>query len=156
MSVGSSSEKKLLEYALAVGEEIGRDRAFKILEKLLTQKRIAWLKKNQEKLDLSGTEVEKALQLICQKFEINPRNLKIIEKTPAKIVYQSFNPCPILEACKVLSLDTREVCKKAYEKSVIDFLKVFNPRLTFKRNYAKIRPYAKYCEETIELDENEN
>lgn len=144
--------KSLFEFALFLGEKIGQDQAFQVLEDWLTEKRIKWLRKNKTKLKLVGSEIEKALQLICQKFEINPKDLKITEKSRTKIIYHAYNFCPVLEACQELSLDTREVCRKVYEGSVTKFLKAFNPKLKFKRNYQKIRPYIEYCEETIEFE----
>jgi len=144
--------KSLLEFVLFLGQKVGRDKAFQILEDWITEKRVKWLRKNKGKLDLSGSEVEKAFQLIYKKFGIDPKDLKITKKTSKKITYCSYNFCPVLEACKILDLDTREVCKKAYERSVTKFLKEFDSRLTFKRNYKKIRPYAECCEETIELE----
>lgn len=145
--------KKLLEFVVFIGNKIGRDRAFRLLEEYRTDKRIKWLRKNRNSLNLSGSEVEKGLQLICLKLNIDPQDLEIIKKTDTKILYRPRNFCPILEACKVLDLDTREVCKKAYEGSQTKFLKAYNPKLTFKRNYSKIRPYSNFCEETIEIKE---
>jgi hypothetical protein len=51
----------------------------------------------------------------------------------------------------MLGLDTREVCKKVFEKPTEKLIQEINPRLKFTRNYKKIRPYADYCEEIIEL-----
>ncbi len=58
-----------------------------------------------------------------------------------------------MEACKKGNFDTREVCKKGWEKSVQEFVEEINPKIKFSRNYEKIRPHAKYCEETFELVE---
>jgi hypothetical protein len=76
-----------------------------------------------------------------------------VEHTQKRIVMRWWNPCPTLEACNKLGLDTREVCKKAYEKPVQEFLKQINPRLRFGRNYESIRPHAACCEEIIELED---
>jgi tRNA(adenine34) deaminase len=61
------------------------------------------------------------------------------------------NPCPTLEACQKLGLDTQVVCKLAYEKPVQAMLSRLDPRLKFTRNYGALRPVSPYCEESIEL-----
>ena len=52
------------------------------------------------------------------------------------------NPCPTLEACCRLGLDTRQVCRAVYEKPVQIFLSRLDPRLRFVRDYSAIRPHA--------------
>lgn len=52
---------------------------------------------------------------------------------------------------KKLTLDTKTVCKYATEMPVQALLDLINPKLRFSRNYGKIRPHTKFCEETIEL-----
>lgn len=101
---------------------------------------------------MKGTEVEKADNIFLLKY-LNPDEVPVVEKTEKKIVYRSYNFCPVLEACKALNLDTRKICKLVYEEPTQIFLSKLNPRLKFKRNYKRIRPYADYCEETIELEE---
>jgi hypothetical protein len=64
-----------------------------------------------------------------------------------------WNACPTLDACTKLGLDTREVCRKAYQCPVQEFLKRIHPKLRFDRNYEHIRPYAAYCEEIITLED---
>jgi hypothetical protein len=77
----------------------------------------------------------------------------IVKKAEKKIVYRSYDFCPVLEACKALGLDTRRICKLAYEAPTQRFLSRLNPELRFRRNYERIRPHARYCEEVIELEE---
>lgn len=82
-----------------------------------------------------------------------PRDGEIVELTGKRLVMRWWNPCPTLEACKKLGLDTREVCKKAYHRPVQKFLTSINPRLRFDRNYENIRPYATWCEEMLVLED---
>jgi hypothetical protein len=99
---------------------------------------------------------ELACEILYQEFlnlPLTPENVKIIEKIENKIVTRWHNFCPQLEACKVLGLDTREICGKCYEKPNQIFLSQIDPKLKFRRNYVKIRPYADYCEEIIEMTE---
>jgi hypothetical protein len=62
-----------------------------------------------------------------------------------------WNPCPTLEACVRLGLDTRTVCRQAYHQPVQVMLSRLDPRLRFERNYEALRPYVSYCEERIVL-----
>ncbi len=137
---------ELYESALEKYVEIG-DEAWKEVAQDLLQKRLRWLEKNR---NLTGTPVEKAFKAICLKLEIDPKDLQIVEKTKKRIVYRSYNFCPTLEACKVLGLDTRKICRLTTEEPMQKFLEAIDPKLRFTRNYEKIRPYCEYCEETIE------
>lgn len=136
-----------------ISKNLGEGKAWKILEDTLSEKRLEWYEKNKDRLDLKGTDVEKAYQLLLIKLGIALDEIEIVEKTEKKIVFRSTNFCPVIEACKNLELDTREICKKVYEKPVQVLISMVNPKLKFKRNYKKIRPYIDYCEEIIELSE---
>jgi tRNA(adenine34) deaminase len=74
----------------------------------LLQKRILWFEKKKESIlaELQGTEVEKAYQLILMKLGISEREAPIVEKSQGRIVFHSVNPCPALQACLILGLDT--------------------------------------------------
>lgn len=61
------------------------------------------------------------------------------------------NFCPTLEACKILGLDTRIICKNVNEKPTDALVKQLNNKLEFARNYEKLRPYCDYCEEMFYL-----
>jgi len=123
------------------------------VQRELLKKRETWFKKNETKIrkKLKGTDVEKAYQLILLKLGITEREAPIIKKSSKQIVFHSMNPCPALEACKILGLDTRKVCKEYTEKATDELIKKINPRLKFSRNYKKLRPYVRYCEESVTL-----
>ena len=53
---------------------------------------------------------------------LSPDELPIVSETETEIVWHSVNPCPTLEAVKALGLDTRTVCRAAYEKSTQAFV----------------------------------
>jgi hypothetical protein len=124
---------------------------WKLIEKELTEKRNIWFEKNKKSLKLQGRDVEKAYRLILKKIGINPNEALIVEKTKKRIVFHSTNFCPTLEACKILGLDTKKICKRVFEKPTDYLVKKINSNLKFSRNYQKIRPYTNYCEESIEL-----
>ena len=120
--------------------------------KELLEKRKKWFQNNKSQIDkLNGSDIEKAYKLLIMKLKINEEKIPIIEKSNNKLVFHSKNFCPSLEACKILDLDTRVICKEIFEEPTDEFIKMINPKLQFARNYNSIRPYTEYCEEVIFL-----
>jgi tRNA(adenine34) deaminase len=76
-------------------------------------------------------------------------DVPVLFETATEIAWRSVNPCPTLEACLRLGLDTRRVCRAVYEKSTQAFFSALDPELRFHRSYDMIRPHAQYCEERI-------
>jgi len=123
-----------------------------IKERLL-DKRLNWYKKNDKVINkLEGTDVHKAFEMVLFKYmRLKPKEVPVVYEDKEKIVWRSYNWCPVLEACKRLKLDTRKVCKKGWEESIQRLIEGINPKLKFTRNYDILRPHGKYCEESIEL-----
>jgi len=130
------------------------DDGWKRIEKELIERRIEWFEENKDNIfrKVKGTDVEKAYQLLLMKIGIKEGKAPIIEKSQNRVVFHSKNFCAVLEACKILELDTRNVCKTVFEKPSDELIKKINSRLRFIRNYKCIRPYTTYCEEIIELE----
>jgi tRNA(adenine34) deaminase len=124
----------------------------------LTTKRIAWFEENRNHIvpHLEGSEVEKAYQLILMKIGISEKEAPIVEKTDDRVVFHSVNSCPALDACEILGLDTRVVCRLHTEAATDALIKKLNPKLRFTRNYARLRPDGPFCEEIIELRRNDS
>lgn len=144
----------LFKEIIEIANEIGIDTALGLLEQCCTEKRIAWAKDKISTFERSDNPVSDGYRFFYEKYlraQI-PRDGQIIEQTEDKIVSRWWNPCPTLEACQKLNLDTRVICKKAYHQPVTTLLKHIHPNLRFERNYQKIRPHAPYCEEIIYLD----
>ena len=148
---GDSTE--LFTEILRASNEIGIDKALAYLEQCVIEKRLAWLKANLDKVQNEDDPIIDGYRSFYEKYlGISvPKDGEIVEHTEKRLVMHWWNPCPTLEVCKKLGLDTREICKKAYQKPVQEFLKHINPKLRFDRNYESIRPHATYCEEIIEL-----
>jgi len=87
--------------------------------------------------------------LFFAKMELRPEDLPVVHEDETEIVWSSRNPCPTLDACSRLGLDTRTVCRRAYHKSTQAFLSSIDPRLRFLRDYREIRPYSHHCLERI-------
>ena len=143
---------RLFQYMKEVGKLIGWDKTLEILENLVIEKRLKWLDENKDRLNLVSNNLEETYNIFYHEYlGLSTQDVKIVEKSERKIVTRWYNYCPVLEACKALGLDTREICKKVYERSTQIFLEKINSRIKFSRNYDKIRPYTEYCEEILEL-----
>lgn len=148
-------------YREDVRSEVGRlrnagDRALMELAADSVRRRTAWFYENKDGFDfISGDLLDSAYRLLLKKLRICKEEAPVVQKDENCIVFHSMNFCPTLEACKILGMDTRDVCRKLNEESTDTLLKLLDGRLRFSRNYDKLRPRAAYCEEMISLaDEN--
>ena len=122
------------------------------IEHKLIEKRINWFYENLASIEkLKGNDLQKAYHLLLLKIVIDEKDAPIVYRSEKRVVFHSRNYCPALEACQVLGLDTRKICKAIFEKPTDTLIKHINPKLTFSRNYERIRPYTGYCEEMITL-----
>lgn len=148
MKIAEEKVKEIMA-KLIMAQKIG---SYEFINKQLVEKRLHWYEENRDKIHLKGSDVRKAYTLLLIEYlALNPEEVPVVYEDEKKIVWRSYNFCPVLEACKKLRMDTREVCKKIEEKSVQVLISKINSNLKFSRNYKKIRPYEKYCEEIIEL-----
>ncbi|RPI83957.1 MAG: nucleoside deaminase [Chloroflexi bacterium] len=121
------------------------------IETAVAAKRISWYRQQafDSRSGHAATPREAFERLFFDYMGLAPKDLPIIHETEDKIVWQSKNACPTLDACLRLGLDTRKVCRAAYEKSTQAFLSQIDPQLRFLRSYQEIRPYAGHCLESI-------
>lgn len=117
------------------------------------EKRVWWFEENRASFSfLDATDpVGSAYALLLRRFGIGPDEAPIVLRSHDEMVFHSMNFCPTLEACKILGLDTRFVCRHLNERSTQALVALVDPRLGFARNYDMLRPYAPYCEERIFL-----
>lgn len=116
----------------------------------LTKKRLAWFQSQKAFIDTKASDpIETAYHLLVKKFDTTPEQMAVVRRERNKIVFHSKNFCPTLEACIILGLDTRKVCRLYNERATDTLVKQFDPALRFARNYEKLRPHAPYCEEMI-------
>lgn len=129
------------------------DKKLEDLNKDSLEKRIEWFNDNKGTFNFINEDILfSAYKLLLKRFNITEDEAPIIEKTDKKILFHSQNFCPTLEACKILDIDTRKICKKFNECSTNSLIKQINPKLKFSRNYEKLRPYSSYCEEIITIE----
>lgn len=120
------------------------------IEAAVAQKRITWVRRNLSPAGMGVVTPRRAFELLFFEYMgLQSNDLPIVSEDETQITWRSLNPCPTLEACRQLDLDTRRVCRDAYEKSTQAFLSELDPQLRFLRSYSEIRPYADYCLERI-------
>lgn len=124
---------------------------FNEIEASVAAKRIAWYQQQAFVISDSQTTTPRDAfeRLFFGYMGLTPKDLPIVRETENEITWLSKNPCPTLDACLKLGLDTRQVCRAAYEKSTQAFLSQIDPQLRFLRSYQEIRPYADHCLESI-------
>jgi len=115
-------------------------------------RRLRWFREQCSGRPLPGRgPLEQAYLLLLRRLGIPEGEAPIVERGPRRLVFHSRNSCPTLEACRLLGLDTRRVCRLYNQGATQALLRQIDPRLRFRRNYARLRPRAPYCEEIIEL-----
>jgi hypothetical protein len=148
---------KLLETIQSIAEETGLDAALALLEQCVTEKRLAWLDAHPEAIERTGNPLLDGYGTFYEAYlGLAPGDGEIVEVTASRLVCRWWNPCPTLEACQCIGLDTRTVCRLAYHGPVSAFLSRIDPGLRFERDYDAIRPHATYCQEIILLDTSDN
>jgi len=117
-------------------------------------KRTRWIAENRHRIE--ARQGDRPLRpriafdlLFFDYMGLAKADLSVVVETDTEIAWSSRNPCPTLEACKRLGLDTRTVCRRAYEKPTQAFLSALDPELRFVRDYREIRPHASACAERI-------
>ncbi|HYE84701.1 MAG TPA: nucleoside deaminase [Clostridia bacterium] len=130
------------------------DKAFDELNTDSINRRVGWFKENRERFRFISDDIlNSGYELLLNRFNITEAEAPVVERSDREIIFHSQNFCPTLEACKILGLDTRTICKRMNENSTDILIKQIEPRLKFSRNYEKLRPYADYCEEMISIEE---
>jgi len=115
--------------------------------------RLRWFKETRDTFDfIDHDTLYSGYRLLLERFHITDQQAPVIARSERKLVFHSKNFCPTLEACRILGLDTRTICKRLNETATDALVKQVDPRLRFSRNYEKIRPFEDYCEEMITLE----
>lgn len=156
---GILSDECALLYNKEVRQEIGKLRnvtedQLRKYDEESARKRLTWFQTDLSSQDISLNDKKEAgYQLLIKRLRIAEHQAPIVHRDEKKIVFHSRNFCPTLEACKILGLDTRMVCKLYNENSTDMLIKQINAKLRFTRNYENLRPYTAYCEEMILMEE---
>jgi len=140
-------------FSIKISQQVARLQAGSLrqIESEVTRKRLDWLDRKFPPDRPAGIHSPRqAYELLFLDYMgIDEKELPVVEERADEIIWRSENPCPTLEACRLLGMDTRKVCRAAFEKSTQAFLSRLDPRLRFLRSYAEIRPFSGYCLERI-------
>ena len=128
-----------------------QEESFHAIASGITRNRLAWLDRTLpgKAGDRDFTPRQVYELLFFEHMGLERDELPVISESPDEIIWLSRNPCPLLEACLTLGLDTRKVCRPVNEKATQAFVSRINPQLRFHRSYEAIRPYAEHCQERI-------
>lgn len=145
-----------LSYPELVDGQVARlkTRSLRAIEEETIAKRLVWCDSHLPARNTSAASTAPSPRaafeaLFFQYMGLDPRDIPVLHEDENEITWSSLNPCPTLEACQQLRLDTRAVCRGAYEKSTQAFLSRLDPQLRFIRDYREIRPYSHHCLERI-------
>jgi tRNA(Arg) A34 adenosine deaminase TadA len=121
------------------------------LEAESAARRVAWFKQRYGAAQpgLPATPRRAYELFLLEYLGLRPEQVPVVSETATEIEWLSLNPCPTLEACGQLGLDTRLVCRTVYERPVQALLSQLDPQLRFQRSYTEIRPHAPHCRERI-------
>lgn len=128
-----------------------RTQAYRTLESGTMERRIDWYKQHMAQGGRDRRPTPRAAYelFFFDYLGLSEDQVPVLSETETEIVWSSVNPCPTLEACQRIGLDTRVVCRAVYEKSTQAFISQLDPQLRFLRSYEEIRPYAHHCQERI-------
>ena len=123
---------------------------FAEIEAEVAAKRRQWVESNRPRVAGARITVRQAYELFFADYlGLDLDEVAVVRETEERIVWRSTNRCSTLEACKRAGLDTRRVCRLAYDKPTQTFFSTLDPTLRFHRSYEQIRPHAAYCEEWL-------
>jgi tRNA(adenine34) deaminase len=142
-----------IPFEIKVIEQVERLRTHSLgeIETEVSRKRLEWLERKYQGTNDPGIHSPRqAYELLFFEYMgLDKKDLPVVEESATEITWESGNPCPTLEACRLSGMDTRIVCRAAYEKSTQAFLSRLDPSLRFLRSYSEIRPYSSHCRERI-------
>jgi hypothetical protein len=150
---------KILEKISILERYIEGENTLQELADEITERRLNWLKENKDTIDkyqhLDLLELAHGV-LFLEHLKVGSQDSIVEKVSDNKIRIRSYNPCPYLEACNILGLDTQIICKEIGEPSCKLFVKAIHPSLDFSRTYGdRLRPYCDHCEEFIEVVDSE-
>ena len=124
------------------------DEQLRACDTALAAKRTRWYHAHYSPLR-AGDPLDRAYHVLLRKLGITEEQAPMVRRDATTLVFHSRNFCPTLEACMILGLDSRKVCKSYNERSTDELVRQVDPRLSFSRNYERMRPSCGYCEESI-------
>jgi len=144
-------EVDIYRLVMAVGRRYGMDVAYEIMSDTVAEKRLKWLEQRFDDLGLSGTDLEKGLELFVKYFRPMDGEFEIIEKSEKRVIFKRKDYVNVIShACKVLGLDLIEVSNKVYARVTNFMFNRINPSL----KHTVLEYQNGWYKEMIELKDN--
>jgi hypothetical protein len=141
-------EVDMYRLVLSIGKRYGMDTAYAIMSDTVADKRLRWLEQVKAELTLTGTEVEKGLEVYCKYFKLGEDSFQILEQTNEKVIFKRKDYIDaIAYACDILGLDVIEVNNKVYART----MNLMFQRLNLAINNTVLQYHAGWYDELIEI-----
>jgi len=137
----------------AVSKVIGDERALNLLKDNIVERRLRWYEKNKKNLKISENPVDNAYNIMTERLKIID-DADIYIRGDRSMTFRTSKPCPVHEACKILGMDSKRICKAVCEGSANDFLQKLDPKIRFTIDHKKKGP-EEFTIETIELKQED-
>jgi hypothetical protein len=112
-------EVDMYRLVLSIGKRYGMETAYAIMSDTVADKRLRWLEQVRAELTLTGTQVEKGLEVYCKYFKLGEDSFQILEQTNEKVIFKRKDYIDaIAYACDTLGLDVIEVNNKVYARTM--------------------------------------
>jgi len=107
----------LLKYLRNVTKAEDQVRALKVLENRINEMVLEWCEENKEKLVSKEPLIDYAFKVYYfDHLGLKSKDVEVVERTKNRVICRWRSACEVLEACKMFKLDTRIVCREAFEK----------------------------------------
>ena len=141
-------EVDMYRLVLSIGKRYGMETAYAIMSDTVADKRLRWLEQVKAELTLSGTEVEKGVEVYRKYFKLGGDSFQILEQTGEKVVFKRKDYIDaIAYACDVLGLDVIEVNNKVYART----MNLMFQRLDLALKNTVLQYHAGWYDEMIEI-----
>jgi len=112
-------EVDMYRLVISIGKRYGMEKAYEIMSDTVADKRLRWVEQVKAELDLTGTALEKGVNLYRKYFKLADDSFHVLETTPEKVVFKRKDYIDAISyACNVLGLDVIEVNNKVYARTM--------------------------------------
>lgn len=142
-------EVDMYRLVLSIAKRYGKDTAYEIMSDTVADKRLKWMNQMSVDLKLTGSDVEKGLDLYIKYFRPKAEDFIIIKQTQDRVIFKRKDFVnAIYHACDVLCLDVIEVNNKIYARAMNLMLEKINPML----KHVFLKYQDGWYDEMIEVD----
>jgi len=141
-------EVDMYRLVLSIGKHYGMETAYAIMSDTVADKRLRWLEQVKAELTLSGTQVDKGLEVYRRYFKLGEDSFQIQEQSNERVIFKRKDTIDaIAYACDVLGLDVIEVNNKVYART----MNLMFQRLDLVLKNSVLRYHAGWYDEMFEI-----